>query len=63
MYKRQIITLVQDAAERKAHAELFIRRFARIYTPIVTGLAILVVILPYLYSMIKPEFIFVFDDW
>ena len=59
----RILTLVQDAAERKAPAELFIRRFARIYTPIVTGLAILVVILPYLYSLIKPEFIFVFDDW
>ena len=49
--------------KEKAPAELFIRRFARIYTPIVTGLAILVVILPYLYSLIKPEFIFVFDDW
>ena len=59
----RILTLVQDAAERKAPAELFIRRFARIYTPIVTGLAILVVILPYLYSLIKPEFIFIFDDW
>lgn len=53
----RILTLVQDAAERKAPAELFIRRFARIYTPIMTGLAILVVILPYLYSLIKPEFI------
>lgn len=53
----RILTLVQDAAERKAPAELFICRFARIYTPIVTGLAILVVILPYLYSLIKPEFI------
>ena len=32
----RILTLVQDAAERKAPAELFILRFARIYTPIVT---------------------------
>lgn len=58
-----ILTLVQNAAERKAPAELFIRRFARVYTPIVTGLAILVVMLPYLYAMIQPEFIFIFDDW
>ena len=59
----RILALVQDAAERKAPAELFIRRFARIYTPVVTGLAALMVILPYLYSLMQPEFMFVFDDW
>lgn len=59
----RILTLVQDAAERKAPAELFIRRFARIYTPVVTGLAVLIVLLPYLYSTIQPEFTFIFDDW
>lgn len=59
----RILTLVQDAAERKAPAELFIRRFARIYTPIVTGLAALMMLLPYLYSLFQPEFVFVFDDW
>ena len=32
----RILRLVQDAAERKAPAELFIRKFARIYTPAVT---------------------------
>lgn len=59
----RILALVQDAAERKAPAELFIRRFARIYTPVVTGLAVLIVLLPYLYSTIQPEFTFIFDDW
>lgn len=59
----RILALVQDAAERKAPAELFIRRFARIYTPVVTALAVLMVILPYLYSLLQPEFTFVFDDW
>lgn len=59
----RILALVQDAAERKAPAELFIRRFARIYTPVVTGLAILMVMLPYVYSLMQPEFTFVFDDW
>lgn len=59
----RILTLVQDASERKAPAELFIRRFARIYTPVVTGLATLLVLVPYLYSMVQPEFSFVFDDW
>ncbi len=59
----RILTLVQDAAERKAPAELFIRRFARIYTPAVTGLAALLVLVPYLYSLVYPAFAFVFDDW
>jgi Cd2+/Zn2+-exporting ATPase len=59
----RILALVQDAAERKAPAELFIRRFARIYTPVVTGLAALMVLLPFLYSLVRPEFIFIFDDW
>lgn len=59
----RILALVQDAAERKAPAELFIRRFARIYTPAVTGLAVLIVLLPYLYSILQPEFTFIFDEW
>ena len=42
---------VQNASERKAPAELFIRKFARVYTPIVTGLAALIVLLPFLYSL------------
>lgn len=59
----RILALVQDAAERKAPAELFIRRFARIYTPVVTALAALLVLLPYAYSLVQPQFTFVFDDW
>ncbi len=42
----RILTLVQDAAERKAPAELFIRSLRRIYTPIVVLLAFLIVALP-----------------
>lgn len=45
----RILELVQNASERKAPAELFIRKFARIYTPTVTGLAALIVLLPFLY--------------
>lgn len=59
----RILTLVQDAAERKAPAELFIRRFARIYTPVVTGLAVLIVLFPFLYSLLQPSFLFIFNDW
>lgn len=59
----RILAMVQDATERKAPAELFIRRFARIYTPIVVGLAVLIVLLPFLYSLLTPSFGFVFSDW
>lgn len=59
----RILELVQNASERKAPAELFIRRFARIYTPIVIGLAILIVLLPFVYSFIDTQFTYLFNDW
>ena len=59
----RILRLVQDAAERKAPAELFIRKFARIYTPAVTTLAVLIVLLPWLYSLFSGTFVYLFDDW
>ena len=59
----RILTMVEEAAERKAPAELFMRKFARIYTPIVTGLAVLIVLLPFLWSLLTPGFTFVWDDW
>lgn len=43
----RILTLVQDATTRKAKTEQFIRKFARIYTPIVVFLAIGITIIPY----------------
>lgn len=59
----RILELVQNASERKAPAELFIRKFARVYTPIVTGLAVLIVLLPYLYSLADAQFVFTFNEW
>lgn len=59
----RILELVQNASERKAPAELFIRKFARVYTPIVIGLAVLIVLLPFIYSLITPQFLFTFNDW
>lgn len=59
----RILTLVQDASERKAPAELFIRRFARIYTPVVVALAFLIVALPALVVAVHPGFEYVFSDW
>lgn len=45
----RILDMVQNASSRKAKTELIIRRFARIYTPIVFLLALLVMFLPALF--------------
>ena len=42
----KILDLVENAAASKSRSEGFITRFARIYTPIVVGLALLVAIVP-----------------
>lgn len=59
----RILALVKDASERKAPAELFIRRFARIYTPIVILLSFLIVSVPALVGMVTPSSLYVFSDW
>ena len=59
----RILHLVEEASENKAPSELFIRRFARIYTPVVVGLAILVVALPWLCSRLVPDLNYHFVDW
>lgn len=45
----RILELVQNATSQKAPTELFIRKFARIYTPIVVLLAVLICLLPYFF--------------
>ena len=42
----KIIRLVEDAGEHKSQSETFITKFARIYTPIVVGAAILLAVVP-----------------
>ncbi|PST82924.1 heavy metal translocating P-type ATPase [Pedobacter yulinensis] len=46
----RILELVQEATARKSRTQLFISRFAGIYTPIVFALALCVVAVPYLFS-------------
>ncbi len=45
----KLLDLVENSSEKKSKATRFITRFARIYTPIVTGLALLVAIVPPLF--------------
>ena len=42
----KILEMVEHASEKKAVSEKFITRFARIYTPIVVALAVIVAVLP-----------------
>ncbi len=42
----KILDLVENAASSKSRSESFITKFAKIYTPIVVGLAVLVAIIP-----------------
>lgn len=53
----KIINLVENASENKSHSESFIRRFARIYTPIVVISALCIAIIPpFFYDDYLPAF-------
>ena len=54
----KILELVQNATVQKAPTELFIRKFAKIYTPIVVYLAIAITFLPYFFVVSYD-----FADW
>jgi len=45
----RILQMVQEASSRKARTELFIRKFAKVYTPIVFFLAVALTFLPYFF--------------
>ena len=53
-----IIELVQNASSRKSKTELFIRKFAKVYTPIVVYSAIALTFLPFFFVEN-----YVFEDW
>ena len=54
----KILEMVQNATAQKAPTELFIRKFAKIYTPIVVLLAVLIITIPY---FVVNDY--VFRDW
>ncbi|WP_432712953.1 heavy metal translocating P-type ATPase [Pedobacter sp.] len=54
----KILEMVQDATARKSQTQLFISRFAKVYTPIVFLLALMVVLLPFFFVDT-----YVFKEW
>ena len=49
-----VLSLVEEATERKSREENFITSFSRYYTPIVTGLALLMAIIPSVFGWLAP---------
>ena len=54
----KILEMVQDATSRKSQTQLFISRFAKVYTPIVFALAVAVCLVPYFF--VDP---YIFNAW
>ncbi len=54
----KILEMVQDATARKSQTQLFISRFAKVYTPIVFFLALAVCLVPYFFVHA-----YVFNTW
>ncbi|MBR0414124.1 MAG: cadmium-translocating P-type ATPase [Clostridia bacterium] len=65
-----ILELVEHSAEKKAKSEKFIRKFAKIYTPVVVIAAVLLAVLPPLYHIVfqTPDYLSggampIWTDW
>ncbi len=54
----KILEMVRDATARKSQTQLFISRFAKVYTPIVFFLAMALVLIPWFFVAD-----YVFDEW
>lgn len=54
----KILELVQNATAQKAPSELFIRKFAKKYTPVVVALAVAICVLPFF--VVET---YIFNDW
>ena len=59
----RVLALVEEASKRKAASELFIRRMARVYTPVVFLLALLTFLLPWIYAQVNPSWAFDGRQW
>ncbi len=59
----RILKMVEEASERKAPTEQFIRRFAHVYTSIVIALAVLTVASPWVYTFVNAHYDYIFSEW
>ena len=54
--------MVEEASRRKAPTEIFMRKVARVYTPVVMCLAVLILLLPAAFSGVG-DFTYDFESW
>lgn len=59
----RILNLVENATENKTKAEQFVTRFAKVYTPIVCGAALILAIVPSLYTKFFMPEVFMEYGW
>ena len=59
----KILEMVEQSSERKPETEKFIRRFSRVYTPIIFGLSLLLIVLPWVWSLVSDSFLYDFETW
>lgn len=59
----RILNLVENATENKTKAEQFVTRFAKVYTPIVCGAALILAIVPSLYTKFFMPEVFKEYEW
>ena len=60
---KKILDMVENASQGKAEPEKFITKFARYYTPIVCGLALLIALVAPFVDGLLTEQVFYFKDW
>ncbi|MDO5040879.1 MAG: heavy metal translocating P-type ATPase [Peptoniphilus sp.] len=51
----KIINLVENASSRKAKSERIITKFARVYTPTVVALSVLIVVISQMFNLLSPR--------
>lgn len=59
----KLLKLIEDSGRYKSSTESFIRRFAKVYTPIVAILSVLIVLVPFLYSIFDHGWEYDFHTW
>lgn len=59
----KIMKMIEDAANSKSPTENILRRITRWYTPLVVSLALLLILIPWIISLIHPAFNYDFNSW
>lgn len=59
----RIMKMIEEAGDKKSPTETMLRRITRWYTPLVFVLALFLFVVPWIVSLVNPDFDFVWFDW